>query len=170
MVVLGCVVAFPVGGAGKVPRSGGAGCRPWLVLWRCGAAPRGLLVVFLACFSTWAVLGRCGVGPGVPWGGVCGTGVSQPGGCGRVVLQGVCPPLSGPSVAGSAFGMPSGNLVPPPPYFDVAESEYQLRFGGWGGYYRVFGRARAPFQPPHISTPLSQIREVIAFSGSATSK
>ena len=85
MVVLGSVVAFPLGGGGTVFRSGAAGCRPWLVLWRCGAAPRGLLVVLLACFSTWAVRGRCGVGPGVPWGGVCGTGVSQPGGCVRGV-------------------------------------------------------------------------------------
>ena len=91
---------LPVGGRGTVSRSGGVGCRPWFVLWRCGAAPRGLLIVLLACFSTWAVRGRCGVGPGVPRGGVCGTGVSQPGGCGRVVLGGVGPPLSGPSGAG----------------------------------------------------------------------
>ena len=90
----------PVGGGGTVSRSGGVGCRPWFVLWRCGAAPRGLLIVLLACFCTWAVRGRCGVGPGVPWGGVCGTGVSQPGGCGRVVLGGVGQPLSGPSGAG----------------------------------------------------------------------
>jgi hypothetical protein len=68
------------------------------------------------------------------------------------------------------LGTYMGKLVPPPPYFDVAESEYQLRFGGWGGYYRVFGRARAPFGPPHISTPLSQIQKKIAFSESATSK
>ena len=92
---------LPVGGGGgTVSRSGGVGCRPWFVLWRCGAAPRGLLIVLLACFSTWAVRGLCGVGPGVPWGGVCGTGVSQPGGCGHVVLGGVGPPLSGPSGAG----------------------------------------------------------------------
>ena len=61
---------LPVGGGGTVSRSGGVGCRPWFVLWRCGAAPRGLLIVLLACFSTWAVRGRCGVGPGVPWGGL----------------------------------------------------------------------------------------------------
>ena len=112
MVVLCCVVAFPVGGGGTVSRSGGVGCRPWFVLWRCGAAPRGLLIVLLACFSTWAVRGRCGVGPGVPWGGVCGTGVSQPGGCGCVVLGGVGPPLSGPSGAGSAvYGPRAGYCV-----------------------------------------------------------
>ena len=29
------------GGGGTVFRSGGVGCCPWLVLWRCGAAPRG---------------------------------------------------------------------------------------------------------------------------------
>ena len=102
MVVLGCVVAFPVGGGGTVSRSGGVGGCLWMVLGRCGAAPCGLLVVPLVCFSTWAVRGRCGVGPGVPWGGVCGIGVSQPGGCGRVVLGGVGQPLSGPSGAGSA--------------------------------------------------------------------
>ena len=97
-----CAVWWPSlwGGGGTVSRSGGVGVRPWFVLWRCGAAPRGLLIVLLACFSTWAVRGRCGVGPGVPWGGVCGTGVSQPEGCGRVVLGGVGPPLSGPSGAG----------------------------------------------------------------------
>ena len=106
MVVLCCVVAFPVGGGGTVSRSGRVGCRPWLVLWRCGAAPRGLLVVLLACVSTWAVRGRCGVGPEVPWGGMCGTGVSQPGGCGRVMLRGVGPPLSGPSGAGSVVYEP----------------------------------------------------------------
>ena len=95
MVVLCCVVAFPLGGGGTVSRSGGVGCRLWFVLWWCGAAPRGLLIVLLVCFSTWPVRGRCGVGPGVPWGGVCGTGVSQPGGCGRVVLGGAGPPLGG---------------------------------------------------------------------------
>ena len=56
------------GGGGTVSRSGGAGCRPWLVLWRCGAAPRGLLVVLLACFSTWAVRSRCGAGAWGPLG------------------------------------------------------------------------------------------------------
>ena len=89
-----CVVWWPPrwgGGGGTVSRSGGVGCRPWFVLWWCGAAPRGLLVVLLACFSTWAVRGRCGVGPGVPWGGMCGTGVSHPGGCGRVVRRGCRP-------------------------------------------------------------------------------
>ena len=96
MVVLCCVVVFPLGGGGTVSRSGGVGCRLWSVLWRCGAALRGLLIVLLVCFSTWPVRGRCGVGPGVPWGGVCGTGVSQPGGCGRVVLGGAGPPLGGP--------------------------------------------------------------------------
>ena len=113
MVVLCCVVAFPVGGGrGTVYRSGGVGCRPWFVIWQGGAAPRGLLIVLLACFSTWAVRGRCGVGPGVPWGGVCGTGVSQPGGCGRVVLGGVGPLLSGPSGAGSAlYGPRAGYCV-----------------------------------------------------------
>ena len=72
-----CAVWWPScwGGGGTVSRSGGVGFRPWFVLWRCGAAPRGLLIVLLACFSTWAVRGRCGVGPGVPWGGVCRTGV-----------------------------------------------------------------------------------------------
>ena len=100
------------GGGGTVSRTGGVGCHPWLVLCRCGAAPRGLLVVLLACFSTLAVRGRCGVGPGVPWGGVCGTGVSQPGGCGVVVLGGVGPPLSGPSGAGSAvYGPRAGHCV-----------------------------------------------------------
>ena len=60
MVVLCFVVAFPVGGGGgTVSRSGGVGCRPWFVLWRCGAAPRGLLIVLL-------VRGLCGVG--VAWG------------------------------------------------------------------------------------------------------
>ena len=104
MAVLGCVVAFPLegGGGGTVSRSGGAGGRSWLVPWRCGAVPCGLSAVILACFSTLAVRGRCGVGPGVPWGGVCGTGVSQPGGRGRVVLGGVGPVLSGPDGAGSA--------------------------------------------------------------------
>ena len=103
---------LPGGGGGTVSRSGGVGCRPCFVLWLCGAAPRGLLIVLLACFSTWAVRGRCGVGPGVPWGGVCGTGVSQPGGCGRVVLGGVGPPLSGPSGAGSAvYGPRAGYCV-----------------------------------------------------------
>ena len=77
-----------------------------------GQPLRGLLIVLMACFSTWAVRGRCGVGPGVPWGGVCGTGVSQPGGCGRVVLGGVGPPLSGPSGAGSAvYGPRAGYCV-----------------------------------------------------------
>ena len=95
MVVLCCVVAFPLGGGGTVSRSGGVGCRLWFVLWWCGAAPRGLLIVLLVCFSTWPVRGWCGVGPGVPWGGVCGTGVSQPGGCGRVMLGGAGPPLGG---------------------------------------------------------------------------
>ena len=90
------------GGGGTVSRSGWAGCCPWLVLWRRGAAPRGLLLVLLACVSTWAVRGRCGVGPGVPLGGVCGTGVSQPGGCGRVVLWGVGPPLWGAPCMGHA--------------------------------------------------------------------
>ena len=52
MVVLCCVVAFPLGGGGTVSRSGGVGCRPWFILWRCGAAPRGLLIVLLACSST----------------------------------------------------------------------------------------------------------------------
>ena len=102
MVVLGCVVAFPVGGGGTVSRSGVVGSRSWLVLGRCGAARCGLLVVPLVCFSTWAVRGRCGVGLGVPLGWVCGIGVSQQGGCGRVVLGGVGPPVSGPSGAGSA--------------------------------------------------------------------
>ena len=102
MVVRGCVVAFPVGGGGTVSRSAGVGGRSWLVLGRCGAAQCGLLVVPLVCFSTWAMRGRCGVGPGVPCGGVCGIGVSQPGVCGRSVLWGVSPPVSGPSGAGSA--------------------------------------------------------------------
>ena len=65
-VVLCC--GLPGWGGGTVSRSGGVRCRPWLVLWRCGAALRGLLVVLLACFSTWAVRGRCCVGPGVPLG------------------------------------------------------------------------------------------------------
>ena len=107
-----CVVWWPSrwgGGGGTVSRSGGVGCRPWFVLSRCGAAPRSLLIVLLACFSTWAVRGRCGVGPGAPWGGLCGTGVSQPGGCGRVMLGGVGPPLSGPSGAGSAVYGPCAN-------------------------------------------------------------
>ena len=51
MVVLCCVLALPLGGGGTVSRSGGVGCRPWFVLWRCGAAPRGLLIVLLACFG-----------------------------------------------------------------------------------------------------------------------
>ena len=106
MVVLGCVVAFPVGGGGTASRSGGLGGRSLLVLWPCGAVSCGLSVVLLACFSTWAVRERCDVGPGVPWGGVCGTGVSQPGGCGRVVLGGVGPPFSGPGGAGSAVYEP----------------------------------------------------------------
>ena len=106
MVVLGRVVAFLVGWGGTVSRSGGLGGRLWLVLWRCRAGPCGLSVILLVCFSTWAVRGRCGVGPGVPWGGVCGTGVSQPGECGRVVLGGVGPALSGPSGAGSAVYWP----------------------------------------------------------------
>ena len=81
MVVLGCLLAFPLGGGGgTVSRSGEGGGRSWLVPWRCGAVPCGLSVIFLACFSTWAVRGRCGVGPGVPWGRVCGIGGSQPGG------------------------------------------------------------------------------------------
>ena len=89
---------LPGGGGGTVSRSGGVVCRPWFVP--------------LACFSTWAVWGRCGVGPGVPWGGVCWTGVSQPGGRGRVVLGGVRPPLSGPSGAGSAvYGPGAGYCV-----------------------------------------------------------
>ena len=112
MVVLGCVVAFPVGGGGSVSRSGGVGGRSWLVLWQCWAAPCGLSVVPLACFSTWAVRGRCGVEPGVPWGGVCWTGVSQQGGCGCVVLGAVSPPWSGPSAAGSAvYGPRAGYCV-----------------------------------------------------------
>ena len=100
MVVLGCVVAFLVGGGGRtVSRSGWVGGRSWLVLGRCGAAPCGLSVVPVC---KWVVQGHCGVGPGVPWGGVCGIGVSQPAPCGRVVLEGVGPPVSGPSGAGSA--------------------------------------------------------------------
>ena len=90
------------GGGGNVSRSRRVGGRSWLVLWRCRAAPCGVSVVLLACFSTWAKRGRCGLGPGVPSGGVCGTGVSQPVGCGRVVLGGVGLPLSGTSCAGSA--------------------------------------------------------------------
>ena len=60
------------GGGGTVSRSGGVGGPWWLVLGRCRAAPCGLLVVPLVCFRRWAVRGRCGVGPGVPWGGLCG--------------------------------------------------------------------------------------------------
>ena len=102
MVVLGCVVAFLPGGGGTVSRFGGVAGRSWLVLGRCGVALCGLMVVPLLCFSTWAVRVRCGVGLGVPWGGVCGIGVLQPAGFGRVVLEGVGPPVSGPSGAGSA--------------------------------------------------------------------
>ena len=44
---------LPGGGrGGTVSRSGGVGGRSWLVLGRCGAAPWGLSVVPLACFST----------------------------------------------------------------------------------------------------------------------
>ena len=77
-----CVVWWPSrwGGGGTVSRSGGVGCRPWFVLWRCGAAPRGLLIVLLACFSTWAVRGRCGVGPGVPGAGCAGLECHNQGG------------------------------------------------------------------------------------------
>ena len=112
MVVLGCVVTFPVGGGGTVSRSSGVGGCLWLVLGRCGATLCGLLVVPLVCFSTWAVRGRCNVGPGVSWGGVRRIGVSQPGGCGCVVLGGVRPPVSGPSGAGSAvYGPRAGCQV-----------------------------------------------------------
>ena len=106
MLVLGCVMVFPLRGGGTVSRSGGAGGRSWLLLGRCGAAVCGLLVVPLVCFSTWAVRGRRGAGPGVSWGGLCGIGVSQTGGCGCVVLGGVRPPVSGPSGAGSAVHGP----------------------------------------------------------------
>ena len=72
---------LPGGGGATVSRSGGLGGRSWLVLGRCAAAPCGLPVVPLVCFSTWAVRGRCGVGLVFPWGGVRGIGVSQPRGC-----------------------------------------------------------------------------------------
>ena len=68
------------GGGGTVSRCGGLGGRSWLVLWRCGAAPCGLSVVLLACFSTWAVRGRCRLGPGVPWGGCVGLECRSQGG------------------------------------------------------------------------------------------
>ena len=111
MVVLDHVVALLVGG-GTVSRFGGVGGRSWLALGQCGAVSCGLSVVLLVCFNTWAVRGRCGAGPGVLWGRVCGTGVSQPGGCDRVVLEGVGPPLNGPSGAGSAvYGPRAGYCI-----------------------------------------------------------
>ena len=64
-VVWWCWVVWwpsPWGREGTMSRSGGAGGRSWLVLWRCGAAPLGLLVILLACLSS----GPCGVG--VAWG------------------------------------------------------------------------------------------------------
>ena len=52
------------------------------------------------------------MGPGVPSVGVYGTGVSQPWGCGPVVLGGDGPPLSGPSSAQSAvYGPRAGYCV-----------------------------------------------------------
>ena len=77
------------------------GCS-WLVFGRCGAVPRGLLVLPLVFRSPRAVWDRCGEGPGVPWGGLCGIGVSQPGGRGRAVPGYVGPPLSGSRGVGSA--------------------------------------------------------------------
>ena len=104
MVVLGNVVAFPVGGGGTVSRSVGAGGRSWLVLGRWGAPP----VRSLGCPSgVIQYVGRAGSLWCGAWGPlgrrVCGIGVSEPGGCGCVVLWGVRPPLSGPSGVGCAL-------------------------------------------------------------------
>ena len=98
----GCGVAWWYWAAWWPSRWGGGGACPGLVVGRCGAALCGLLVVLLVCFGTSAVWVRCGVGLGVPWGGVCGIGLSQPGACGLVVLGVVGLPVSGPSGAGSA--------------------------------------------------------------------
>ena len=92
---------LPHGGGGIMSGSGEVGGCLWLVPGRCEAVPRGLLVVPLVFVSPWAVWDRCGEGPGVPWGGVCGIGVSQPGACGRVVPGCVGPPLSGSRGVGS---------------------------------------------------------------------
>ena len=93
-----------------LPQRGG-GYRVW-VRWR-----RWLLVVghravrvrFMRSLGVplvfpgpWASSDLCGVRFGVPWGHVCGTGVSQPGGRGRVVPRCVGPPLSGSRSVGSA--------------------------------------------------------------------
>ena len=98
----GLRAGFPIGGGGIVSGFGGVGgCSP-LVPWRTEAVPRGLLVVPLVFSSPRAVWDRCGEGPGVPWGGVCRIGVSQPGRPGCVVTGCVDPPLSAPRGVGSA--------------------------------------------------------------------
>ena len=51
------------------------------------------LAVPLVFLSPWAMWDRCGEGPGALWGGLCGMGVSQPGGRGRVVPGRVGPRL-----------------------------------------------------------------------------
>ena len=68
------------GGGVIVCSSGGVGGCSWLVLGPCGAVSRGLSVVPLVFFSSWAARDRCGEEPGAPWGRVCGIGLLQPGG------------------------------------------------------------------------------------------
>ena len=150
-VLVGCGVPCPRGGAvwyggvvlcGGLP--GGGGGHPVQVWWG-GLSP---VVCPLAVWGSPArsldrppwlfqYVGRAGSvwrGAWGPLGGVCGTGVSQPGGCGRVVLGGVGPLLSGPSGAGSAvYGPRAGHCV--------------LRGPRVGGS-RHLGRAVAPVRCP----------------------
>ena len=112
VVALGCVLASPFWGGGMVSGFDWVvGCLS-LIPRRCKAAPRGLSVVPLVFSSPRAVWDRCGEGPGVPWGGLCGIGVSQLGGRGRVVpacvgrsrcvRSAVCGPMRGlPCLRGS---------------------------------------------------------------------
>ena len=107
----GCGVAWWCSSAWWPYRWGGGGACPglvgWVVArgWSSGGVGRPCAVSWSSLWCV-SVRGPCGSvvvwGLGVPWGGVCGIGVSQPGGCGRVVLGVVGPPLSGPSGAGSA--------------------------------------------------------------------
>ena len=87
---------------GIVPGSAGlGGCWSLVIRW-CGAVPRGLLVFPLVFPGRKAVLDLCSVGPGFPWDGVRGMGMSQPGGRGGVVPWCAGPPFNGHRGARSA--------------------------------------------------------------------
>ena len=72
-------LGFPFGG-NIVSGSGEVGGCSWLVLGRCRAVPRRLLVVSLVFPSLWALWDLCSKGLRLSWGAVCGLQCRSKGG------------------------------------------------------------------------------------------